>query len=37
MPTIKFTVRSLSALRAPESGRLEYWDADYNARLQSID
>jgi len=28
MPTIKFTVRSLDALKPPAQGRLDYWDAD---------
>jgi integrase len=28
MPTIKFTVRSLDALKPPATGRVEYWDAD---------
>ena len=28
MPTIKFTVRSLDALKPPAQGRVDYWDAD---------
>ena len=28
MPTIKFTDRSIKALKAPASGRIDYWAAD---------
>jgi hypothetical protein len=28
MPTIKFTVRSLDAVKPPATGRVDYWDAD---------
>ncbi len=28
MPTIKFTDRSIRALKPPAEGRVEYWDAD---------
>ena len=28
MPTVKFTARSLDALKHPAEGRVEYWDAD---------
>ena len=28
MPTIKFTTRSLDALKPPAQGRVEYWDVD---------
>jgi integrase len=28
MPTIKFTVRSLDAVKPPASGRIDYWDAE---------
>jgi hypothetical protein len=29
MPTIKFTVRLLAALKPRDTGRVEYWDADH--------
>jgi integrase len=39
MPTIKFTVRSLDALKPPTQGRVDYWDADlpgFGLRIAAI-